>query len=56
MRLTIETPSDRHPKIETTTLQRLEKFLKPRIKAANNGQLSSKSIDDIFNEVLDEKI
>ena len=40
---------------ERIALQRLEEFLKPRIEAANNGQLSSKSVDDIFNEVLEEK-
>ena len=40
---------------ERVELQRLEDFLKPRIEAANNGQLSSKSVDDIFNEVLEEK-
>ncbi|MCF6267931.1 MAG: DUF1778 domain-containing protein [Desulfuromusa sp.] len=39
---------------ERIALQRLEEFLKPRIEAANNGQLSSKSVDDIFNEVLEE--
>ncbi|MCD6534473.1 MAG: DUF1778 domain-containing protein [Deltaproteobacteria bacterium] len=40
---------------ERVELQKLEEFLKPRIEAANNGQLSSKSVDDIFNEVLEEK-
>ncbi len=40
---------------ERVALQRLEEFLKPRIEAANNGQFSSKSVDDIFNEVLEEK-
>ncbi len=40
---------------EQVALQRLEEFLKPRIEAANNGQFSSKSVDDIFNEVLEEK-
>ena len=40
---------------ERIALQKLEEFLKPRIEAANNGQLSSKSVDDIFNEVLEEK-
>ena len=39
---------------ERIALQKLEEFLKPRIEAANNGQLSSKSVDDIFNEVLEE--
>jgi len=40
---------------ERIALQRLEEFLKPRIEAANSGQFSSKSVDDIFNEVLEEK-
>ncbi|NOQ42101.1 MAG: DUF1778 domain-containing protein [Desulfuromusa sp.] len=41
---------------EQIALQRLEDFLKPRIEAANNGQISSKSVDDIFNGVLEEKM
>jgi hypothetical protein len=40
---------------EQDALQKLEDFLRPRIEAANNGQISSKSIDDIFDEVLEEK-
>ena len=40
---------------EQIALQKHEEFLKPRIEAANNGQLSSKSVDDIINEVLEEK-
>ncbi len=40
---------------EQIALQKLENFLQPRIEAVNNGQLSSKSVDDIFNEVLEEK-
>jgi len=36
---------------EQTALQELESFLKPRIEAARNGEFSSKSVDDIFNEV-----
>lgn len=39
---------------EQIALQRLEEFLRPRIDAANNGQLSSKSVDDIFDEVLEK--
>ena len=40
---------------ERIALQRLEDFLKPRIEAINRGQYSTKSVDDIFNEVLEEK-
>ena len=40
---------------ERIALQRLEEFLKPRIEAANNGQLSSKSLDEIFDEVVEEE-
>ena len=40
---------------EQTALQELESFLKPRIEAARNGEFSSKSIDDIFNEVEQEE-
>jgi len=40
---------------EQTALQELEVFLKPRIEAANRGDFSSKSVDDIFNEVEHEK-
>jgi len=41
---------------EQTALQELEGFLKPRIKAAKDGDFSSKSVDDIFNEVEQEEI
>lgn len=41
---------------EQAALQELEAFLTSRIETANNGQLSSKSVDDIFNEVLKEKV
>ncbi len=40
---------------ERTALQALEGFLKPRIESANRGDLSSKSIDDIFDEVEAEQ-
>ena len=40
---------------EQAALQELEDFLQPRIKAAENGELSSKSVDDIFEEVLQEQ-
>ncbi len=40
---------------EQNALQELESFLKPRIEAAENGEISSKSIDDIFNEVEQEE-
>ncbi len=36
---------------EQTALQELEGFLKPRIQAVNRGDFSSKSVDDIFDEV-----
>lgn len=37
---------------EKTALQELESFLAPRIEAARNGEISSKSVDDIFDETL----
>ncbi len=37
---------------EQSALQELEKFLKPRIEAADNGTLSTRSVDDIFDNVL----
>lgn len=36
---------------EKAALQKLESFLKPRIDAAMNGERSSLSVDDIFDEV-----
>jgi len=39
---------------EQTALQELEVFLKPRIEAANNRDFSSKSVDDIFDEIEQE--
>jgi hypothetical protein len=40
---------------EQSALHELESFLKPRIEAAEKGKFSKKSIDDIFNEVEQEK-
>ncbi len=40
---------------EKAALHKLETFLESRIDAANNGKLSSKSVDDIFDEVLKEE-
>jgi len=40
---------------EAAALHELESFLAPRIQAANEGQVSSKSVDDIFDEVLHEE-
>ncbi|MEY4588768.1 MAG: hypothetical protein RL497_844 [Pseudomonadota bacterium] len=39
---------------EQEALRQLETFLKPRIEAATAGFLSTKSVDDIFNEVRGE--
>ena len=36
---------------ERSALSDLECFLKPRVEAAYNGELSDKSIEDIFTEV-----
>jgi len=36
---------------EKMALQKLELFLKPRIGAAMNGERSSLSVDEIFDEV-----
>lgn len=40
---------------EQTALQALEAFLKTRIEAANKGEFSSKSVNDIFDEVIQEE-
>ena len=40
---------------EQCALHELEGFLKPRIEAANNGELSTKSVDDIFDGVEQEE-
>jgi hypothetical protein len=39
---------------EQAALQELEGFLTPRIEAAKQGDFSSKSVDDIFDEVEQE--
>ena len=39
---------------EQAALQELESFLKPRMEAAKQGDFSSKSGDDIFDEVEQE--
>ncbi len=36
---------------EQTALRELESFLEPRVEAANRGEFSKKSVDDIFGEV-----
>lgn len=36
---------------EQSALNELEHFFKPRLEAADRGELSGKSVDDIFNEV-----
>jgi hypothetical protein len=41
---------------EQSALQELEGFLKPRIEAAKKGELSSKSVDAIFDEIEQEEI
>ena len=40
---------------EQQALQQLESFLQTRVEAALNGSLSSKSVDDIFDEVKSAK-
>ena len=39
---------------EQAALQELEGFLRPRLAAAKQGDFSSKSVDDIFDEVEQE--
>jgi uncharacterized protein (DUF1778 family) len=39
---------------EKAALQKLESFLKPRIDAAMEGERSSLSVDEIFDEVEDK--
>jgi len=36
-------------------LETLENFLSPRMESAQNGQLSAKSVDQIFDNVLNEQ-
>ena len=38
---------------EEVALKELESLLSSRIEAVESGKLSSRSVDDIFNEVLD---
>lgn len=33
----------------------LEAFLRPRVEEAINGEFSSKSVDDIFDEAIEEQ-
>ncbi|MBL4794478.1 MAG: DUF1778 domain-containing protein [Pseudomonadales bacterium] len=40
---------------EQAALMNLESFLKPRIKAAKDGEISDMSVDDIFDEVLKDE-
>ena len=35
---------------EKSALQALESFLKPRVEAAEKGDFSSKSVDEVFDE------
>lgn len=37
---------------EQAALKKLEAFLEPRVAAAKAGEVSSKSIDDIFDEEI----
>ena len=39
---------------EQASLQELEQFLAPRITAGKKGRLSSKTVDDIFDDILKE--
>ena len=56
MRLSIEVSPEQHQRLKASAaLQELEGFLKPRIEAANKGDFSSKSVDDIFDEVEQEE-
>ncbi len=36
---------------DSKALEALENFLKPRVKAAKNGDFSEKSVSDIFDEI-----
>jgi hypothetical protein len=40
---------------EEEALQKLEGFLKPRIKAAEKGKISSRSVQQIFKDVRRER-
>ena len=37
---------------EQAALQKLEAYLAPRVTAAKTGKISSKSVDDIFDEEI----
>jgi len=39
---------------EEAALHELEEFLKPRVEAVDNNQLSKKSLEDIFDDVQRE--
>lgn len=39
---------------ETEALHQLEQFLKPRIEASQRGEVISKSVEAIFNEIASE--
>ena len=39
---------------EQQALENLEAFLAPRINAANKGDISSSTVDDVFDEILEE--
>ncbi|NQZ06499.1 MAG: antitoxin [Algicola sp.] len=56
MRLSIEITTQQHQHLKAAAaLQELEAFLQPRIEAAEKGDFSSKSVDDIFDEVIQEQ-
>ncbi len=41
---------------EQEALQKLEAFLLPRIKSANNGNISNESVNEIFDSILNKRI
>ena len=46
---------DRESSSEEEALRQLEDFLKPRIEAAERGKTSSRSVQQIFEDVREEK-
>jgi len=52
MRQSIEITSKQQRLKASAALIELEAFLKPRVNAANYGKLSKKTVDDIFDQVL----
>jgi uncharacterized protein (DUF1778 family) len=44
--------SEKAKQSDAQALHELEEFLRPRIEAAERGELSTKSVEQIFNEVL----